>query len=121
MFAPDLSTLTMYRTAGCSGDRVAPEAGGRADIGIELRRRKPTALAINNKDGLNEAEAKRTNPRKFIVSEGFVCLNSAPTRIRTLDLLIKSQLLYQLSYRSSFVRRNDIGDNSLCKGFGHKS
>ncbi len=55
----------------------------------------------------NRGEAKKQDPRKNQCFSGvFVRLRecsrrfNAPTGIRTLDLLIKSQLLYQLSYRS---------------------
>ena len=41
------------------------------------------------------------------------CRKNAPTRIRTLDLLIKSQLLYQLSYRS--LRADDSRQKAMCK------
>ena len=38
--------------------------------------------------------------------------NGEPTGVRTLDLLIKSQLLYQLSYRLVSVARNEVAEPS---------
>ena len=50
------------------------------------------------KSGTRQKFFEIKNPTKRLVLQGFL---SAPTRTRTENLLIKSQLLYQLSYRGA--------------------
>ena len=70
----------------------------------------PSPLRVEERRGVGTSyrDANRLNRRQFIINR------SAPAWIRTMDQLIKSQLLYRLSYRGVTLRRNHAADPWAC-------
>jgi hypothetical protein len=76
----------------------------RKDLTSGSSRKVPEPVSTGLIALVQPSKKQKNPPKTFFVFGGFAFAVGGPTRNRTLNLLIKSQMLYQLSYWP--IRRN---------------